>query len=58
MSEIITISLQYIAPVIIGALLTYLLAPKKKGQDLISEEIEEITNADGSKIKKAKRKFK
>nr|WP_162988870.1 hypothetical protein [Pedobacter schmidteae] len=58
MSEILLVCIQFVLPAIIAAVSAYFLRPKSKGQDLSSEEIEEITNADGSKIKREKRKFK
>lgn len=58
MSEILTICLQYVAPAIIAGISGYILRPKMKRQDLLSEEIEEIVAADGSKTKREKRKYK
>jgi hypothetical protein len=58
MSDLILLILQYIAPVVIGAILTYFLTPKKKAQDLLSEDIEETSKPDGSTTKKLKRRYK
>lgn len=44
--------------VVIFAALMPIFLKKNKPQDLLSEDIEEITNPDGSKIKREKRKFK
>jgi|GEM_PF-6981230 len=42
---------------VLGAILNYLFSHKKK-DELLSEDIEEITKADGSKIKKHKKRYK